>query len=139
LKIVFSFGLAAAASSAAAAASSALAPPAAEGATAPAAGKAISWMFRRVLRRVTRSAAWSSVRTEMSSTILCRAGSEGVVPVPGLGAGELLESDGRCAGGGGDDGDDDDDDAEVVAVASARARTNDSVLLLCAETLCVVG
>jgi hypothetical protein len=59
-----------------------------------------------------------------------------VVSVPELGcAGELVESVGRCAGGGGDDGDDD-DDAEVVAVASARARTNDSVLLLCAETLC---
>ena len=50
LKIVFSFGLAAAASSAAAAASSAPAPPAAEGAAAPAAGRAISWMFRRVCK-----------------------------------------------------------------------------------------
>lgn len=169
LKIVFSFGLAAAANSAAAASSSALAPPAVEGATAPAAGKAISWMFRRVclkfylvtlrksgwlgcpggrtcwrgisffyftLRRVTRSAAWSSVRTEMSSTILCRAGSEGVEPVPELGAGEVLESVGRWAAGGGGDVGDGDDDGEVVAVASARARTNDSVLLVCAETLC---
>jgi hypothetical protein len=49
LKIVFSFGLAAAAASSPAAASSAPAPPAAApaGAAAPAAGKAISWMFRR--------------------------------------------------------------------------------------------
>jgi len=122
LKIVFSFGLAAAASSPAAAASSAAAPPAAEGATAPAAGKAISWMFRRVLRRVTRSAAWSSVRADMSSTILCKAGSDGE-----LGA---VESGGH--GGGGDDADVD-DDAPVVAVASARARTNDNVLLLGTE------
>ena len=146
LKIVFSFGLAAAASSPAAAASSAPAPaPPAAGAAA-AAGKAISWMFRRVynnfhilrkrcwirggdslltLRRVTRSAAWSSVRVDMSSTILCKAGSEGE-----LGA---VESGGH--GGGGDDADVD-DDAPVVAVASARARTNGNVLLLCAETLC---
>jgi hypothetical protein len=50
LKIIFSFGLAAAAASSPAAASSAPAPPAAEEAraAAPAAGKAISWMFRRV-------------------------------------------------------------------------------------------
>ena len=92
---------------------------------------------RLTLRRVTRSAAWSSVRADMSSTILCRAGSEGVGPVPAeLGAGELvlLESDGRAAAGGG--GGDDDDALVVVAVASVRARTNDSVLLLCAETLC---
>lgn len=49
LKIIFSFGLAAAAASSPAPASSAPAPPAAAGATAaPAAGKAISWMFSRV-------------------------------------------------------------------------------------------
>lgn len=61
----------------------------------------------------------------MSSTILCKAGSEGE-----LGA---VESGGH--GGGGDDADVD-DDAPVVAVAGARARTNGNVLLLCAETLC---
>jgi len=59
LKIVFSFGLAAAASSPAPAASSAPAPPAA-GATAPAAGKAISWMFRRVCKifHILRKRRW---------------------------------------------------------------------------------
>ena len=67
----------------------------------------------------------------MSSTILCKAGSEGEGDVSELGA--AVESDGR---GGGGDGGDDDDDAPVVAVASARVRTNDNVLLLCAETLC---
>ena len=78
----------------------------------------------------------------MSSTILCRAGSEGNAPELELGpaAAAAVESllDGRGGdGGGGDEGDvDDDEDASVVAVASARARTNDSVLLLCAETLC---
>ena len=64
----------------------------------------------------------------MSSTILCKAGSEGNAPELELGG-----------GGGGDDADaddDDDEDASVVAVASLRARANDSVLLLCAETLC---
>ena len=161
LKTVFSFGLAAAAASSPAAAASSAPAPAAEGATAPAAGNAISWMFKRVckffiyilrtcglpdafltLRRVTRSAAWRSVRTDMSSTILCRAGSEGNAPELELGpaAAAAVESllDGRGGGGGGgDEGDvDDDEDAWVVAVASARARTNDSVLLLCAETLC---
>ena len=56
------------------------------------------------LRSVTRSAAWSSVRPDMSSTILCSAGSD-----DGVGA----------AGGGGID--DDEGDASVVAaVASAR-------------------
>jgi len=45
LKIVFSFGLA---SSAGVASSAAPAPAPAEGTAAPAAGSAISWMFRRV-------------------------------------------------------------------------------------------
>jgi hypothetical protein len=72
----------------------------------------------------------------MSSTILCKAGSEGNAPELELGP-AAVESllDGR-GGGGDDDDDDDEEDASVVAVASARARTNDSVLLLCAETLC---
>lgn len=59
------------------------------------------------LRSVTRSAAWSSVRPDMSSTILCSAGSD-----DGVGA--------VAVGGGG--GDEEEGDASVVAaVASARA------------------
>ena len=76
LKIVFSFGLAAAASSPAPAASSAPAPPAppAAGATAPAAGKAISWMFRRVYKifHILRKRRWmgGGVETRGSSSYL---------------------------------------------------------------------
>lgn len=74
-------------------------------------GRAISWMFRRDLRSVTRSAAWRSVRPDMSSTSLCSAGSEEVV----VAVGEIGD------GGGGDD-----DGVEVVAsavaVASARVK-----------------
>jgi hypothetical protein len=158
LKIVFSFGLEATSSAAASSAPAA----GAEGAAAPAAGRAISWMFRRVceddyyylfilywlevevwiyfilftLRRVTRSAAWSSVRVDMSSTSLCRAGSEGASAFVGIGG---VEGGGGCddEGGDGGGGDEDEDEADAVAVASARTRSHATVLCACAaaETL----
>ena len=86
------------------------------------------------LRSVTRSAAWRSVRADMSSTSLCRVGlaeAEGDV----AGSGAVVWDDASGGGGGDDDDDDEDDAAEVVVVASARARTNGKVLL-CA---CVDG
>jgi hypothetical protein len=163
LKIVFSFGLEAASSAAASSAPAA----GADGAAAPAAGRAISWMFRRVceddllfifyfvlgggvlgggvdlftLRRVTRSAAWSSVSVDMSSTSLCRAGSEGasafVVEVGGVEGGGGCDDEGGDGGGGGEEGDADEDEADAVAVASARTRSHATVLCACAaaETL----
>jgi hypothetical protein len=84
------------------------------------------------LRRVTRSAAWRSVRADMSSTILWRAGSEG----DGAGVAEVELELGDAEGGGGGGGDDD-DDAEVVAsaVAVASARTRIHARVLRAETL----
>jgi hypothetical protein len=81
------------------------------------------YIFYFTLRRVTRSAAWRSVRAEILSTSLCKAGSEGT------GAGvEPGEGD----GGGGDA------DVEVVAsaVAVASARTRIHPRVLRAETLC---
>jgi hypothetical protein len=155
LKIVFSFGFAATSSSTP---TSSAAPAPAAGSAAPAVGKAISWMFRRVcmvcrvymlerrkekglwdclflggrgrgtltLRSVTRSAAWRSVRDDMSSTSLCSAGSEG----DGVGVGVEV---GEIGGGGDDDG----VVASAVAVASARTRMRIHAKgLLRAETLC---
>ena len=65
----------------------------------------------------------------MSSTILCKAGSDG----DGAGVLELGDAEG---GGGGDD-----DDAEVVAsaVAVASARTRIHARVLRAETLSVAS
>jgi hypothetical protein len=91
-----------------------------------------SIVFYFTLRRVTRSAAWRRVRVDMSSTILCRAGSEGdgaVVEVV-----EVVEVE---AGGDGSGGGDVEVVASAVAVASARTRIHVSVLR--AETLCVVS
>ena len=68
------------------------------------------------LRSVTRSAAWRSVRTDMSSTSLCRAGSEGVVADADTGC------DGDGGDGGGDGGGGVDADGDVGAVVSARTR-----------------
>ncbi len=84
----------------------------------------VLYFFYFTLRRVTRSAAWRSDRADMSSTILCRAGSEG--ETRGLG-------DGDGDGGGGDE--EEEGVASAVAVASARTRIHANVL--CAETLCV--
>jgi hypothetical protein len=82
------------------------------------------------LRSVTRSAAWRSVRDDMSSTSLCSAGSEG----EGEGDGVSVED------GGGGDGDDVEVVASAVAVASARTRTRMHAKgLLRAETLFVAS
>jgi hypothetical protein len=72
------------------------------------------------LRSVTRSAAWRSVRVDMSSTSLCSAGSE---DSGGVGV--------EVSGGGGGDDDGVEVVASAVAVASARVKG------LRAETLCV--
>ena len=83
------------------------------------------------LRRVTRSAAWRSVRVDMSSTILCRAGSEG--------SGAVVVVDEVAVDDGGGGGGDVEVVASAVAVASARARTRIHPRVLRAETLCVVS
>ena len=90
------------------------------------------------LRRVTRSAAWSNVRVDMSSTSLCKAGSsEGVVGDcegdGGVGEDDAVAGAGGGGGGGGDP--DGDDEVGVVAVASARTRTDAEALWT--EILCV--
>jgi hypothetical protein len=88
----------------------------------------------RTFRRATRSAAWRSVRADMSSTILCRVGSE--EEEEGEGEGGVVEWEWDDEGGGGGVGDDD-DGADVVAVARARTRRDGMVLLCaCTEMLC---
>jgi len=81
VKIVFSFGF----SSTAASSEAALDALAGAGA---AAGIAISWMFSRDFNSVTRSAACSNVKPEMSSTILFSFGSAVTLGDGGGGAGD---------------------------------------------------